>query len=137
MSVSLTVLHDTYIKTWLQLAFPVYIISLVIIMIMVSEYFSRFASLIGKRDPVATLATLILLSYAKLLSVTITALSFAILDYPDGSQETVWLPDGNVPYFRGKHVASSYPRCPVDYSSWCPLHNSSLFLAVDYLCSRV
>ena len=56
-------------------------------------------------DPIATLATLILLSYAKLLSVTITALSFAVLDYPDGSRETVWLSDGNVPYLRGKHVA--------------------------------
>ena len=96
---------DTYSKTCLQLVFPVYIISLVIIVIIVSEYSSRFAGLIGKRDPIATLATLILLSYAKLLSVTITALSFAVLDYPDGSRETVWLPDGNVPYFQGKHVA--------------------------------
>ena len=96
---------DTYSKTWLQLVFPVYIISLVIIVIIVSEYSPRFAGLIGKRDPIATLATLILLSYAKLLSVTITALSFAVIDYPDGSRETVWLPDGNVPYFRGKHVA--------------------------------
>ena len=96
---------DTYSKTWLQLAFPVYVISLVIIVIRVSEYSPQFAGLIGKRDPIATLATLILLSYAKLLSVTITALSFAVLDYPDGSQDTVWLPDGNVPYFRGKHIA--------------------------------
>ena len=96
---------DAYTKTWLQLAFPVYIISLVIVVIIVSEYSPRFAGLIGKRDPIATLATLMLLSYAKLLSVTITALSFAVLDYPDGSRETVWLPDGNVPYFRGKHVA--------------------------------
>ena len=96
---------DTYTKTWLQLAFPVYIISLVIIVIIVSEYSPRFAGLIGKRDPIATLATLILLSYAKLLSVTITALSFVVLHYPDGSRETVWLPDGNVPYFQGKHVA--------------------------------
>ena len=96
---------DAYTKTWLQLAFPIYIISLVIIVIIVSEYSPRFAGLIGKRDPIATLATLILLSYAKLLSVTITALSFAVLDYPDGSRKTVWLPDGNVLYFRGKHVA--------------------------------
>ena len=95
---------DAYTKTWLQLAFPVYIISLVIVVIIVSEYSPRFAGLIGKRDPIATLATLILLSYAKLLSVTITALSFAVLDHPDGSQETVWLPDGNVKYFYGKHI---------------------------------
>ena len=96
---------DAYTKTWLQLAFPVYIISLVIVVIIVSEYSPRFAGLIGKRDPIATLATLILLSYAKLLSVTITALSYASLNYPDGSRETVWLPDGNVRYFQGKHIA--------------------------------
>ena len=96
---------DTYIKTWLQLAFPVYIISLVVIIIIVSEYSTRFAALIGRKDPIATLATLILLSYAKLLSITITALSSAEIILPDGSQETVWLPDGNVKYFQGEHVA--------------------------------
>ena len=95
---------DVYAKTWLQLAFPLYIISLVVIVIVVSEYSPRFAGLIGKKDPISTLATLILLSYAKLLSITITALSSAVLDYPDGHQETVWLPDGNVPYFKGKHI---------------------------------
>ena len=95
---------DAYAKTWLQLAFPLYIISLVVIVIVVSEYSPRFAGLIGKKDPISTLATLILLSYAKLLSITITALSSAVLDYPDGHQETVWLPDGNVPYFKGKHI---------------------------------
>ena len=96
---------DTYIKTWLQLAFPVYIISLVVIIIIVSEYSPRFAALIGKKDPIATLATLILLSYAKLLSITITALSSAEIILPDRSQENVWLPDGNVKYFQGKHAA--------------------------------
>ena len=96
---------DTYTKTWLQLAFPVYIISLVVIVIMASEWSPTFARLIGKKNPIATLATLILLSYAKLLTVTITALSFAVLHYPDGSQEIVWLPDGSVKYFQGKHIA--------------------------------
>ena len=95
---------DAYAKIWLQLVFPLYIISLVVIAIIVSEYSPRFAGLIGKKDPISTLATLILLSYAKLLSTTITALSSAVLDYPDGHQETVWLPDGNVPYFKGKHI---------------------------------
>ena len=36
--------------------------------------------------------------------MTITALSFAVLHYPDGTKETVWLPDGNVKYFQGKHI---------------------------------
>ena len=78
---------DTYTKTWLQLAFPIYIISLVITVIILSEYSHKFARLIGKKDPVSTLATLILLSYAKLLSITITALSAAVLDYPGGRAE--------------------------------------------------
>ena len=95
---------DAYAKVWLQLVFPVYIISLVVMVIIVSEYSPKFAGLIGKKDPISTLATLILLSYAKLLSITITALSSAVLDYPDGHQETVWLPDGNLPYFKGKHI---------------------------------
>ena len=95
---------DTYTKTWLQLVFPVYVISLVIIIIVISEHSRRFTLLIGRKNPVSTLATLILLSYAKLLSTTITILSYAVLHYPDGSTVTVWLLDGNVEYFQGKHA---------------------------------
>ena len=96
---------DTYIKTWLQLLFPTYIITLVVIIIIISEYSPRFAGLIGKKDPIATLATLILLSYAKLLSVSIIIFLSADLDYPDGSKISVWLPDGNVKHRQQKHLA--------------------------------
>ena len=58
---------DTYTKTWLQLAFPTYLILLVLVVIFVSKISTRFAKLIGRRNPIATLATLILLSNAKLL----------------------------------------------------------------------
>ena len=70
---------DAYTKTWLQLAFPVYIISLVIIIVIVSEYSPRFAKFIGERDPIATLATLILLSYARLLTITPTIKFYHLL----------------------------------------------------------
>ena len=40
---------DAYAKIWLQLAFPIYIISLVVIVIVVSEYSPKFAGLIGKK----------------------------------------------------------------------------------------
>ena len=96
---------DMYTKTWIQLVFPVYIILLVVMVIVVSEHSLRFTTLIGKKNPVATLATLVLLSYAKLLSTTITILSYTIINYPDGSKVTVWLPDANVKYFQGKHTA--------------------------------
>ena len=81
-----------------------YIISLVVLVIIISEYSPRFAGLIGKKDPIATLATLILLSYAKLISVCIIILLPADLDYPDGSRITVWLPDGNINYRQQKHL---------------------------------
>ena len=47
---------DEYIKTWLQLAFPAYIIFLVLMVIIISEYSPKFAGLIAKKDPVSTLA---------------------------------------------------------------------------------
>ena len=95
---------DTYIKTWLQLAFPAYIIILVVVIIQLSYYFDVFGRLVGKKDPVATLATLILLCYAKLLQIIITAFSSATLVYPDGSKKTLWLPDATIEYFTGKHA---------------------------------
>ena len=95
---------DTYWKTLLQLAFPAYVILLVVIIIVISEHSTRFARLIGRKNPVATLTTLILLSYTKLIRTIITSLSFCILQYSGGSREIVWLPDGTVPYLRGKHI---------------------------------
>ena len=50
------------------------------------------------------LATLLLLSYAKLLQLTITIFSSTTLEYPDGSVRRVWLYDGNVDYLKGKHI---------------------------------
>ena len=94
---------DTYIKTWLQLAFPTYIFFIVIIIIQLSYHFDAFGRLLGKKDPVATLATLILLSYTKLLQTIVTAFSYATLDYPNSSREYVWLSDATVRYLTGKH----------------------------------
>ena len=95
---------DAYWKTLLQFMFPMYLISMVLAIITVSEHSTKVARLIGKKNPVATLDTLILLSYTKLLNIVITSLSFAILRYPDGFQELVWLPDATVAYLKGKHI---------------------------------
>ena len=95
---------DAYIKTWLLLAFPAYVILLVVLVIIISSYSTKFSNLIGKKDPVATLATLILLSYAKLLEICFKSLSVGILEYPDGSSEMLWLPDATVKYLSVKHI---------------------------------
>ena len=96
---------DTYIKTWLKLAFPTYIFLLVVLVIIISSYSTRFSNLIGKKNPVATLATLILLSYAKLVEICFQSLSIGILEYPaGGSREMLWLPDATIKYLSGKHI---------------------------------
>ena len=95
---------DAYVKTWLQLAFPAYVILLVGLVIIVSSCSLRFSKLIGKKDPVATLATLILLSYAKVLEICFESFSVGILKYPDGTSEPLWLPDATVKYLSGKHI---------------------------------
>lgn len=95
---------DAYWKTLLQLAFPMYVILLVVMVIFISERSTKFARLVAKRNPVATLATLILLSYTKFLSTIIASLSFAILKYPDNSRRILWLPDATVKYLQGKHI---------------------------------
>ena len=71
--------------------------------IILSHYYSIAAKLSGK-NAVPVLATLFLLSYAKLLRVVITALSFTFLNFPDGSTSVVWLYDANVLYLQGKHI---------------------------------
>ena len=96
--------YNAYHRTWFELGFPLYLIFIVVMVIIISEYSSRFARFIGKRNPLETLATLIFLSYAKVLQFTINALSFGVLEYPNGFCETVWLPDANIGYFDVKHA---------------------------------
>ena len=95
---------DTYWKTWLRIAFPMYVILLVVMIIILSRYSIRFSMLIAKKNPVATLATLILLSYTDLLRTIIAVLSQAKLQYPDDIQRMVWLPDGSMDYLTGRHI---------------------------------
>ena len=96
---------DSFWKTLLQLVFPTYIFFLVVIVIIFSEVSTKFSKLIAKRNPVATLATLVLISYAKFLHTIIASLSFAVLHYPDGSRRVVWLPNASIDYLQGKHIA--------------------------------
>ena len=90
---------DAYVKIWLHLAFSLYILLLVVMVIWMSACSSRLANLLGRRNPVATLATLILLSYTNLLEAIINSnFSFVILKYPNRTTTTNWLPDANMEY---------------------------------------
>ncbi len=91
-----------YWKTWLQFLFPLYVWSITLSIIIVSHYSTRASKLFGNNS-VPVLATLILLSYTKLLCTIITAFEFSVLEHPHDTR-VVWSFDGNVSYFGAPHV---------------------------------
>ena len=85
-----------YQHAWLQYAFPLYL-WLLISLIALFSHKSRTISKLFGTNPVAVLATLLLMSYAKVLQTIITALSRTLIDTPTGNR-AVWTYDGNVGY---------------------------------------
>ena len=93
---------DAYSKAWLQYAFPLYVWVLVGAIILASRHSTRIVRSLGN-NPVAILATLFLLSYAKLLRSIINPLYVTFLEYPSDAK-AVWLVDGNVNYLNIIHT---------------------------------
>ena len=91
-----------YGKTWLQFVFPLYIWSIASLIIIAAKYSDRVAKVMGNNS-VPVLATLFLLSYAKLFRTIITALSFTMLSTAHGSK-AVWSADGNLDYLGPEHA---------------------------------
>ena len=94
--------QTTYTNTWLQFVFPVYIWTIAGVIIVVAKYSDRVAKLMGNNS-VPVLATLFLLSYAKLLGAIITALSVRFV-YTSHGMRAVWAADGNLDYLGHKHT---------------------------------
>ena len=95
---------DTYAKVCLQFVFPVYLWIIVGLIILAAHCSSRMGRLIGDNS-VPVLATLLLLSYAKLLRTIIAAVAFTYIEFEVGSHIWVWQNDGNVEYLQSKHFA--------------------------------
>ena len=91
-----------YGKTWLQFVFPLYIWGIAGVLIISARYSDRVAKVLGNNG-VPVLATLVLLSYAKLLNTIITVLSYTTL-YTTEGQVLVWSADGNLDYLGLKHA---------------------------------
>ena len=91
-----------YLKIWLQFVFPLYVWSIVGLIIILAKYSDRVAKMMGNNS-VPVLATLFLLSYAKLFRTIITALSFSVL-HTTQSDKAVWSADGNIEYLGAEHV---------------------------------
>ena len=94
---------DAYALTWLQFAFPLYVWLIIVLMIFISRCSITVSKLIGS-NPVAVLATLLLMSYTKILKVIIGVYSYENLEYPDNKTVPVWFKDANVPYLESKHL---------------------------------
>ena len=92
-----------YAQTWLQFAFPLYVWMLMGLIIVTCRYSVTLSKLIG-HNPIAVLATLLLMSYNKVLKIMIDVYSFAPLDYPQQNTRLVWLKDANVPLFKSRHL---------------------------------
>ena len=85
-------------KIGLQFIFPFYLWFLIIIIIYLSQKFSKLSRLIGN-NAVPVLCTLILLSYTKLLRAIVS-----IFTYTPICSDTMWFIDSNIRYCTGCHL---------------------------------
>ena len=93
---------DGYWKTWLQFAFPLYLWVLVGGIIIGCHYSGRLSRLFGNNG-VPTLATIILMSYNKVLNNIAKSLMMSKINC-DRNEWNVWSVDGNIDYLTGKHI---------------------------------
>jgi hypothetical protein len=92
-----------YAQTWLQFLFPLYVWIIISSIIITSRHSITISRLIG-HNPIAVLATLLLMSYNKILKIIVEVYSYARLSYPHNEIVTIWLKDPNVPYLRSWHL---------------------------------
>ena len=93
---------DDYTKTWLQSSFPNYLI-MIITSIIIATRHSTLLQRLTLHKTVPVFATILLLSYTKMLQTTSSVLfsysTIIITDYPSNVSSVVWSIDANVPLF--------------------------------------
>ena len=87
-----------YAKTWLQFAFPGYLLSIVAILTIASRYSSSVEKLTRKRV-IPVIATIFLLTYNKLLLATAKVLCSyrTVHSLPDNDWTIIWIWDSSIP----------------------------------------
>ena len=98
---------DEFAKAILQFAFPAYLLVLLTVTTVFTHkygYKIHRISIVAKRI-VPVLSTLVIITYTKLAEASVSGLLFTWM-YDTDSQEkrAVWLYDGSVRYFEGKHL---------------------------------
>ena len=98
-------------RTWLQFLLVVYLWLITSGIVLLCRKSAWVSSRIGPKA-VPVLATILLLSFSPLNLSILYSLTFASIKFPDSSSmQLVMLFDGNVPYFRGKHVPLFIAGC--------------------------
>ena len=118
---------------YMKLAFPAYFICLVVLVIIISSYTFKFSNLVGKKNPVACLATLVLLSYAKLLDISFYPLAFWSILMALAKWFGFLMQLSSISLEAHSSVHCSCSHSP----NWPGLHCSPLLLAVASLSSKV
>ena len=95
---------NSYWKTWLQFVFPLYIWSIIVVIICACRYSARLSRFVGN-NAVPVLATLFLLAYTKLFRLVVTILQMVTLTCSSSTDSrSSWKADPNVEYFSATHV---------------------------------
>ena len=92
-------------KAWLQFIFPAYVWFILLFIIILSQYSSKVVRLVG-RQAIPVLATMILLSYTKLIRIVFQVLHYTNIQCSGKNNVTLlrWYIDANVQYVRGCHI---------------------------------
>ena len=117
---------DSYVKVWLQLFFPFYLIIIAASIILASRYSSRILRLTYSRS-LPVLATLFLLSYTGVLRVVLTVLfSYSTITHYPSDKQIVWSIDASVPLF-GLKFTILFIICLVLFLILIPFNITLLF----------
>ena len=103
------------------------------LIILSSRYSSKIAKVFGK-NTVPVLATLFLLSYAKLIQLIVTALSYTFVEFPYG-KKAVWSADGNIEYLENPHLLLFLAAVAILVFLWLPYIYASN--AISAMASKI
>ena len=116
------------VKSGLQFIFPFYVWFLILIIIFLSQKFSKLSQLIGNNS-VPVLCTLILLSYTKLLRNIVD-----IFSYSRVCSQTVWYNNPRVQYCTGCHLPLFITALSMSIVLFVPYTLFLLFFPLWELC---
>uniref|UniRef100_A0A1X7TTM5 Uncharacterized protein n=1 Tax=Amphimedon queenslandica TaxID=400682 RepID=A0A1X7TTM5_AMPQE len=98
---------DSYAKQWLQFAFPLYPLIIIIIIIQLCKRYGKISRLMGSHA-VPVLSTLTFLSFTKLVHTIVIVLHKREVTLRCTSESvrsvSLWYEDPNVEYAKGKHA---------------------------------